>query len=447
MKSTSIGIGDIGLYTPQPRVDLDWLVGERAKWDTRLGRHLKRALGVTGQRSFRFPEPWEDAATMAAQAAQRLFQTTGFPKSLRHLASGTESGLDHSKPLSAYVEGLLTEAGYPIPSAVSSLQVQHACAAGTLALMNVGALLSIGGSEFDSGLVLCSDIARYKTRTTAEVTQGSGAAAILVEANPRLLELDLGGAGYCSRDVDDFFRPHGSSVAQVRGRFSMDCYIDNLESALLDHGGRTGADPKEILQQTDYFVLHAPFREMPWIAMRALLERQLGLTAQAADQFLSSRGMSAATEPAARIGNTYTAAVYFALAAQLSHAYEQHGRAMVGKTVLLASYGSGNTMIVLRGRIADSAPDVVSRWDLEGVLGGGRPTDLGEYTAWTERTGDELNAALEGQPVPPQSFYLSGIRDDGYREHRYTETKISARAVQPEHLETTATVEAVSASG
>ena len=52
-----------------------------------------------------------------------------------------------------------------------SIDVQHACAGGTLGVLGVGALLSLRDRKEESGLVICSDIARYTEASTAELTQ------------------------------------------------------------------------------------------------------------------------------------------------------------------------------------------------------------------------------------------------------------------------------------
>ncbi len=103
------GVSNIALYIPAPRIDLRSLVERRVLDNPRLDRHMERACRVTGQRAIRFPEPWEDSATMAAEAALGLLRDTHRidPKSVRHLVVGTETGVDHSKPVSAYLQGML----------------------------------------------------------------------------------------------------------------------------------------------------------------------------------------------------------------------------------------------------------------------------------------------------------------------------------------------------
>ncbi|TVQ19774.1 MAG: hydroxymethylglutaryl-CoA synthase, partial [Spirochaetaceae bacterium] len=348
MERKTTGISDIAIYLPHARIDLETLVQHRVEENPRLERHLERAMRTTGQRAIRFPQVWEDTATLAASAAHRL--VTGNPDkdpaNLRYLTVGTESGLDHSKPVSAFVEGMLQKAGVDVPERLSSFQVQHACAAGTLSLLSVSALLQASGRGEESGIVMCSDVARYDVRTTAEVTQGAGAIAMLVENDPDLVQIDLSTQGYCSTDVDDFFRPLGSKTAKVKGTYSMQCYRDTLESALQDHCERAGTTPREALEQTDLFILHTPFRNLPETAMTGLLANHLSLDAEEARDFLTQRGLYDAIDAVAEVGNIYTGSMYLGLAFQLYNQYKRIGADIVGKRILFASYGSGNTMTV-----------------------------------------------------------------------------------------------------
>lgn len=424
-----VGLSDIRLSIPSLRMDLERIVDRRSLEDPSLRRHLERAMRVTGQKSIRFPETWQDTATMAAQAAFDLVNENPNvdPGSLRHLAVGTESGLDHSKPVSAYVQGMLQRAGLGVPASLSSFQSQHACAGGTVALLGVAGLLAAAGRPGDSGLVIASDIARYQSKTTAEVTQGAGAVALHVESSPRLLELDLGGAGFHSQDVDDFFRPIGASVPTVSGGYSMRCYEHSLEAAFKDHCSRTGQEPAGALSDIDFFVLHTPFHSMPEMALQKLVMSQLGLTAEQTRTFLEQRGFYQSIAPLARIGNIYTASMYAALAFLLEDRLRVMGDAIVGKRILLASYGSGNTMIVLSARIAEEAPGVIARWDLGRVLGGSRSASFEEYEGWLEGAHRSSGPAplADRSSLPAEAFFLAGIRKDGYREYGKTDARKS----------------------
>jgi hydroxymethylglutaryl-CoA synthase len=111
-ESTRLGIGDIAVYAPSLEMDVSRLVAARTLLQPELGPHLERARQTTGQVMMRFPRGWEDTATMAAQAAWELLSRPASPPpaTVRYLAVGTETTLDHSKPVSSYVQGMLADA-------------------------------------------------------------------------------------------------------------------------------------------------------------------------------------------------------------------------------------------------------------------------------------------------------------------------------------------------
>ncbi len=109
------------------------------------------------------------------------------------------------------------------------------------------------------------------------------------------------------------------------------------------------------------------------------------------------------------------------LAFLLADRLRELGDAIVGKKVLLASYGSGNTMVVFSGRVSPQAPQVMGRWHLGKVLDSARAASFEEYLAWTAGpVQPELHARMmERATLPAGSFVLAGIRKDGYREYEF----------------------------
>lgn len=421
MKPDPIGISDLALFMPKSTIDLQTIVDKRIADDPNLEKHLARALKSTGQIALRFPRVWEDTITLAAEAAKTLLEQN--PKvdraQVRFLTLGTETSVDMSKAGSSYVLGMLAKAGLSLPSTLSTWQVQHACAGGALSMMTVAGFLQAGGRAGETGIVLTSDIARYAAPSTAEVTQGAGATAILVGKNPDLIELDLETAGFHSADVDDFFRPLGSTIAKVKGGFSVQCYNEALIGAFEDHCRRAGVEPAAELEATDIFVLHVPYSAMPLSAMEKLLAKHLGLETEAAHAWLAKRGFFASLEPSRVIGNIYTGSMFLGLAFSLKERLAVLGSDLVGKKILLASYGSGNTMAVLPGRLAAKAPEVIGRWQLEAVDQGKQPAAFADYQAWldTVRTPENYPELVENSAIPEGVFYLRNMREDGYREY------------------------------
>lgn len=407
------GISDMAVYLPRYSIESSVIVTARTKEDAANGERLVRALEYTGQRSIRFTHGYEDSATMAAEAARRLVrQRPDALEGLRYLATGTETGLDHSKPLASWVQGMLNKDGLRVPGSVVTSQTQHACAGGTIALLGTAAQLVAGGRADERGLVVCTDIARYKRASTAEITQGAGAVAMLVEPRARLVGLDLATVGHASHDVDDFFRPLGSETAVVKGRYSIRCYREALEEAFLDHAARTGRQPSAILEETDIFVLHVPYYSLPLDSLEWLVGRQLGIGRQEAAAFLSGRGYQESILPAARIGNLYSGSMYMALVFSLEGAQRRFGADIAGRRILFASYGSGNTMMVFRGEVAPSASEVMAGWQIQTLLDEHTPATLDAYERWMAQYPD----GVQGRPQPG-AFYLEGLREDGYREY------------------------------
>ena len=419
MDELKIGIGDIGIYVPEPRMEMDLLMESRRSTHPELERVLSRAIEKTGQKSFHFPNPWEDTVSLAANAAAKTLDRLEDNQrgKLRYLSVGTETEVDHAKPVASYVQGILQSSGYPLGNAMTTFEVKHACAGGTSALLSSAAMLSFSGDPGERALTICSDIARYEAPSTAEITQGAGAIALLIEKNPRLLEMDLSQQGFYASDVDDFFRPLGSVTAKVKGRYSMECYQEALVMAFTDYCNRCGGTPCDIVDETDYLALHVPFAKMPEVAVRKLLKDTCEKDNDAIEAFLDRTGFLDAMYLSRSFGNLYTGSLYAYLAALLHQEHQKLGDGIVGKRVLIASYGSGNTMMVFSGTIAAGAPEMIASWDIESLKNNYYKADFHEYLAWLARPKDTdaWRNLLEGATPSKGLFYLKDFEDSGLR--------------------------------
>jgi hydroxymethylglutaryl-CoA synthase len=128
-------------------------------------------------------------------------------------------------------------------------------------------------------------------------------------------------------------------------------------------------------------------------------------------------------DPVAEIGNIYTGSLWAVLVFLLHERYRTLGDRIVGKRVLLASYGSGNTMIVMSGRVAETAPQVIEGWKPGRVFSSARPASFEEYSAWVAgpMDADDHDRAIEQAALSAGTFFLAGVRKDGYREYRRAE--------------------------
>ena len=428
---TCFGISDLAFHVPAPTVDLPALVARRVAEGEPEAR-LARALEYTGQLQMHVADWYEDTVTMVAEATRTLLSRPGAPapSRIRHFACGTETAKDASKPVSAYVQGLVDVGGQAIGPHTASYEVKHACASGTYALLGVANALAVEAraGRRGVGVAAMGDIASYPRGSTAELTQGAGAVAVLVEEEPRLLALDLGVTGVYGESVDDFFRALTNRHASVRGRYSVDCYLRALHGAYTDYKhlalevGLVRRPPGgHFLDTFDYAVLHAPFQTLPGRALKNLLAETRGLRAAEAEAEIARLHVAAGLELVRRTGNLYTGSLYLCLADLMVREHERLGAGLEGKRVLLASYGSGNTMIVLGGTVRPGAGEVIRRLGVrEAVLGRGRPIDLDEYEDLMrvdKFSGPEHAARFRrrGAAIPAGSYYLERIRSDGYR--------------------------------
>ena len=217
----NVGISGISLHFPENAVSLEALAEQRnlrrAEGDS---RDFMRSLRYTAQVEMRIPEIWEDTVTMIAESVRRLVADTGVdPQRVNQFVCGTETAKDHAKPLTSFAQGVLEADGIQIGPRASVYEAKHACAGGTYALhgaMNQVLIDAMRGVD-GPAVVSMSDISRYDLVSTAELTQGAGAASLLVERDPKLIRLNPGVVGHHSQSVDDFFRAIGSSVAKARG--------------------------------------------------------------------------------------------------------------------------------------------------------------------------------------------------------------------------------------
>ena len=309
----SVGIDDISFYTSNFYLDLKSLADvqniEADKFYQGIGQEK---MGIVGAD--------EDVVTMAASAALPLFERCD-KADIDTLMFATETGIDQSKAAGVFVHGLLD-----LPSRCRVVEMKQACYSATAAIqMACGIVARDPGRKV---LVLASDIARYDLASSGEATQGCGAVAVLISANPKLVALDPQSGRY-TEDVMDFWRPNYRSTALVDGKYSTKIYLKALKQAYADYLEEGGAE----FEQLDYLCYHLPFSRMAEKAQTQL--------ARACGSARDKQQLAAMTAPTLQynrtIGNSYTASIYIGLTSLLDHAEGD----LSGKRVGFFSYGSG----------------------------------------------------------------------------------------------------------
>jgi hydroxymethylglutaryl-CoA synthase len=268
----SVGISGFAVYVPPYRVDLkSWCDWTDSPWD--------KTQAVVG-RSFRMRGPAQSVYTIAATAVLRLIERNEIdPRRVGFLGFGTESSTDNSAG-AVIIKGMIDDAlrakGMPTLSRNCEVpEVKHACLGGVYALKNGLRYLALE-SEDRCAIVVSADIAEYARGSSGEPTQGAGGVAILLEKNPKMLEIDLKSIGTASsyRAVD-FRKPvlrniirgalncHFQDLPVFNGKYSTTCYLDETLHALDDMLERMNREPADYYREVAATFMHRPYHRMP----------------------------------------------------------------------------------------------------------------------------------------------------------------------------------------
>ena len=274
-----------------------------------------------GQELMAIPPPDEDIVTLAASAAKPIIEKIN-PNDIELLIFGTESGVDQSKAAALFVHGLLN-----LPKRCRAVEIKEACYAATAGVQLAQAWVQQHPDK--KALVLGADIARYDLGSPGEPTQGCGAIALLISANPRLLVLDPE-TGFHAENVMDFWRPNYRTEALVDGRYSTLVYLSTLVDSWRQYRAISGRKLGDMARSC----FHLPFTRLAEKAYVRLC-REEKIPEPTAEEIQGKVGMSLAYNR--QTGNTYAASLYEGLAALLDNDPED----LAGKRISLFSYGSG----------------------------------------------------------------------------------------------------------
>lgn len=308
------GIDSMAMYTPRYALTLEALAKARQIDPDKYMQGL-------GQYVMSVPPPGEDIVTMAANAAKAALKNIS-THDIDMVLFATESGTDQSKAAGIYVHDLLG-----LPERCRVVELKQACYSGTMALQL--ALPYLQAYPTRKILVIASDIARYRLHTAAESSQGAAAVAMVLSANPRVIAFEPE-YGAITENVMDFWRPNYMQEALVEGKYSSKLYLTLLEKTWQQYralSGRSFADH-------EYFCYHVPVPRLVEKAHHALLKMN------GYDQLPSEVTVPQIEYGLAygrNIGNSYSAALYVALASVLDLVPDN----LVGKRIGFYSYGSG----------------------------------------------------------------------------------------------------------
>ncbi|GGO83109.1 hydroxymethylglutaryl-CoA synthase [Marinobacterium nitratireducens] len=321
----SVGIDEISFYTSNYFLDLRSLArAQQTDPD-------KYYVGI-GQEKMGMAAPDEDIVTMAANAALPLVDTVGSER-ISTLLFATETGIDQSKAAGIYVHRLLG-----LGANCRVVELKQACYSATAAVQMACALVARQPEQ--KVLVVASDIARYDLDTPGEATQGCGAVAMMISANPRLVEIAPEVGNY-TEDVMDFWRPNYRSTALVDGKYSTKIYLKSLKKAWENFREASSLTFGDF----SHFCYHLPFGRMAQKAHQQLA--RVNKSELGAEQL--EQQIEASLQYNRIIGNSYTASMYIGLASLL----ENSSHDLAGQRIGFFSYGSGCVAEFFSGRVVE----------------------------------------------------------------------------------------------
>jgi len=482
----TIGISGLSVYVPPCRVDLQqWCAWSGTDW-----AKIREVVGL----GFRLMPPHQSVYTMAANAVLRLIERYEVdPSRVRFLALGTESSTDNSAGaiiIKGMVDTALRAMDYPPLSRNCEVpEFKHACLGGIYALKSALRFLATDGLG-DLAIVVCSDKALYERGSSGEPTQGAGAVAMLLSANPQLVSIDLREAGTASdyRGVD-FRKPlvsrsasNGSTLSLdipiFNGRYSTNCYVDEIQRALEDMYRRRRLKPMDYMRSVSAVFMHRPYQRMPETGwglaylfalshgsasdreelagycrgagldldevireMRATPELGQLASAERIDEdifplslailkvfrkseafatWISGR-MTLGADYMQELGNLYTGALPAWLAAGFADAAER-GLELKGQEILALGYGSGDAADAIPMRVMPGWAAAARRIRVAEALAGSIDLSNQQYLALRQGkspAGLELDPAAEFVIERIGSDMSQSFQDDGIEYYRY----------------------------
>lgn len=345
-----IGIDKLGFFTPDLYVDMAKLAHARQEDPN------KYLIGI-GQEKMSVIPPTQDVVTMAANAANKIL-TDEDKKQIDFVIFATESGIDNSKAAAVYLARLLD-----LQPNVRAIEVKQACYGATAGIQL--AKEHVAFSPESKVLVIGADIARYGLSVPGEPTQGGGAVAILVSAEPRILALSKEST-YYTQDIMDFWRPLGKTEAMVDGKYSSNVYLEFLAQVWNDYQKKTGL----VLKDFDALLFHLPYTKLGLKGLRQLLVgTDPALAARLTQEFENARKFNQI------VGNLYTGSLYLSLVSLLQNSEQLAAGSRIG----LFSYGSGAEAEFYSGILQEKFKEGLMGVDYAQILGHRKEVSVAEY--------------------------------------------------------------------
>ena len=375
----NIGIDKIGFYTPPFALSMEDLAVERgvepAKYTVGIGQSTMAVAPVT-----------QDIVTMGANAAIGILDEAD-KKAIDMILVGTETGIDQSKSAAVYIQKLLG-----LSNRVRSVELKHACYGATAALQLAKGHIALNPES--KVLVIASDIAKYGLKSGGEPTQGAGAVAMVVSAEPRLLRLE-DETSLFTDDVMDFWRPNYEAYPMVDGKFSNEQYMRFFAEVWNDYATQTGATFSDL----EAICFHLPYTKMGLKAFKPFLE---ALPEEEQERLMTRYQESTAYNR--HVGNIYTGSLFLSFISLI----ETSSVLVEGDRIGFFSYGSGAVGEFFVGELVEGFEKQLRVEAHQQLLDARKKVTVAEYeTLFSQMVDESGEQTFQVEDASP--FILSGV--------------------------------------
>lgn len=369
-----VGIDAIQMYIPKVVLPIEKLAIARNIEPAKLSKGL-------GLEAMRLTDIDEDVVSMGTTAVHRLLQQENIDLSqVDRLYVGTESSIDNSKPVASYIlQNIVQLDGENKSIDCDAVDFTFACIGAVDALQNCLDYIRLNPTK--KAIVVATDFAKYDLASTGEYTQGAGAFAVLVSADPKIMTIDQE-VGVATRGVFDFFKPkqyiestHGNEKVKLPvikdepvfdGQYSNECYINQISAAY----EKFKAEKATFNDATnwDLICMHLPYcfqgrRTFIEIFIKenpSLLENAAGenykeklksvVKSDAYQNFVQEK-IAPSEYLSAKVGNCYTGSIFLGLISALVSSIQQTNSV---KTIGFIGYGSGSKSKAFQGNLVEN---------------------------------------------------------------------------------------------
>lgn len=440
----NVGIDSIAIALPELYLPIKTLADQRQIEADKLIKGL-------GLHKMAFPDVTQDVVTFAANAALQLIRQENLqPADIARIYVATESGVDSSKPIGSYVLSLLeSQLGQRSFSHCDTVDFTFACIGGVDALQSCLDYVRLNPTE--KAIVITTDNAKYDLASTGEYTQGAGALALLITAQPRIVAIGQK-TGVATEGVFDFFKPRRSfSKSDVTGKsdnpewlgvlendiqiykeqpvfdgqYSNQCYINRITEAYTHFKQQTNQSGI-VFQNWIQVFMHLPYCFQARRTFIEIYKNELhpNLPAEEVKALAKSEEylqlvqekIQPSEAASGQVGNLYTGSIFLGMLSGLSVLATQEAD-LVNEKIGFIAYGSGSKSKVFEGTLQSNWKTQIAKVNLFSYLENRKEIDFVTYEQLHKK---ELSTAV-GQP---QGFVLDSIEKEnpvliGARYYRY----------------------------